>query len=208
MTPPPLRGLYVITDPRLLPDEILERRVEQALRGGAALLQYRHKGRDRNLMAVQVQRLQGLCRDHGVPLIVNDDLTLAAQSGADGLHIGRDDVDLARARQVLGQDAIIGVSCYDSLDRAREAQLGGADYVAFGSVFPSAIKPHAPRATLALLRQARAQLQIPVCAIGGITASNAHAVIQAGADMVAVIHGVFDTDDPELAARQIADQFL
>jgi thiamine-phosphate pyrophosphorylase len=154
-----------------------------------------------------VQRLRGLCRRHAVPLIINDDLALAAQTGADGLHIGRDDMDLASARQALAPGAIIGVSCYDRLDRALEAQHGGADYVAFGSVFPSSIKPHAPRAGPQLLRQARAELDIPICAIGGITAANARTVIEAGAQMVAAIHGVFGTDDPEAAARQIADQF-
>jgi thiamine-phosphate pyrophosphorylase len=208
MTPHRLQGLYVITDPRLVPDRSLDERVEQALHGGARLLQYRNKGQDGALKVHQVQRLLTLCRRHAVPLIVNDDLALAAQSGADGLHIGRDDVDLASAREALGPGAIIGVSCYDRLDRALEAQHGGADYVAFGSAFPSSIKPHAPRAGLALLRQARAELGIPICAIGGITTRNAHTVIEAGVQMVAVIHAVFGADDPETATRQIADQFL
>ncbi len=207
MTRHRLQGLYVITDPDLLPDHVLEARAEQALHGGAGLLQYRHKGRDRALKTAQARRLAGLCRRHAVPFIVNDDPALAAQSGADGLHIGRDDVDLARARQALGARAIIGVSCYDRLDRALEAQRRGADYVAFGSVFPSPVKPHAPRAGPELLRQAHAELAIPVCAIGGITPANARGVIEAGADMVAVIHGVFGADDPETAARQIARQF-
>jgi thiamine-phosphate pyrophosphorylase len=207
MTPHPLQGLYVITDPRLVPDNTLDERVGQALRGGARLVQYRDKGQDRALKVQQVQRLRGLCRRHAVPLIINDDLALAAQTGADGLHIGRDDMDLASARQALAPGAIIGVSCYDRLDRALEAQHGGADYVAFGSVFPSSTKPHAPRAGTQLLRQARAELDIPICAIGGITAANARTVIEAGAQMVAAIHGVFGTDDPQAAARRIADQF-
>lgn len=192
------RGLYLIT-----PDEgdsaRLLARVAPLL-PFAACLQYRNKHADAALRGRQAQRLHGLCRDVGVPLIINDDAGLAAEIGAEGVHLGEDDGALSTARALLGSAAIIGVSCYDDLGRAESAAIAGADYIAFGAFFPSPTKPHARRASPALLQSA-APLGLPRVAIGGVTPDNAPPLIAAGADLVAVISGVFDAPDPVAAAR-------
>lgn len=198
------RGLYVITDPGLIGGAKLAPAVEAALRGGAAMVQYRDKRTGKSRRLREVKELLALCRHYGVPLIVNDDVPLARQSGADGVHLGRDDADPAQARAVLGPRAMIGISCYDSLQHAYEAARAGADYVAFGSFFPSATKPDAAPASLELLHEARRQLDIPIAAIGGIMPDNGAALIRAGADWLAVIRGVFATPDIEAAARRYA----
>jgi len=200
-----LRGLYAITDgagaPRLLAA------VEAAIRGGAGLVQYREKSTDQGRRRAEAGALLALCRDHGVPLIINDDVELAASIGADGVHLGRDDGEVSAARVRLGPRAIIGVSCYDSLERAVHAAHSGADYVAFGSFFASASKPAAVRAPLSLLKDARAQLSIPLCAIGGITPQNGGDLVDAGADMLAVIQGLFGAADITAEARRYARLF-
>ena len=197
-TPNGMRGLYLIT-----PDDTdtarLLGRVEAVL-GTATLLQYRNKAATPALAAGQVAALQPLCRAHGVPLLVNDDWRMALEAGTDGAHLGEDDGDLRAARAALGGTAVIGASCYDSLALARAAADAGASYVAFGACFPSSTKPAARRVPAGLLLEARA-LGLPVVAIGGITPDNARGVVEAGADMVAVISGVFDADDPVAAAR-------
>ncbi|WP_455385801.1 thiamine phosphate synthase [Acidihalobacter prosperus] len=203
MNRPPLQGLYAITDARLTPGERLLERVAAALRGGARWVQYRDKGSDGSRRLAEARALAELCHQHGAGLIVNDDIELAAASGADGVHIGRDDVELDSARARLGKQAVIGVSCYNRLKLAEDATAKGADYVAFGSVFPSPTKPEAARADLALLREARARLALPICAIGGIDATNAAVVAATGVDMLAVISGVFGRDDSEGAAGEI-----
>jgi len=200
-----LRGLYAITDgspaPGLLP------RVEAAIQGGARLIQYREKSADPARRVAEAQALSVLCSGHEVSFIVNDDVELAAAVGADGVHLGKDDgrVDAARVR--LGPRAIIGVSCYDSLERALQAAHDGADYVAFGSFFASTSKPAAVRAPLSLLKEARARLPIPLCAIGGITPQNGGELVQAGADMLAVIQGLFSATDVGAAAKEYAGLF-
>lgn len=194
----PLRGLYPIT-----PDEPDTARLLArvgAVIEGAALLQYRNKSADAPLRRTQAMALAALCREAGVPLIVNDDAALAAECGAAGVHLGEHDGDPGPARARLGPTAIIGVSCYDDLDRARAAAAAGADYVAFGAFFPSATKPNARRATPALLRDS-ARLGLPRVAIGGITPDNGRGLVEAGADLLAVIAGVFDAPDPVAAAR-------
>jgi thiamine-phosphate pyrophosphorylase len=182
-----LRGLYAIT-----PDEPgLVDKVRQALEGGVALLQYRRKRRDLR----EAREVAALARRHRVPLIVNDDVELALELGADGAHLGRDDGDLRAARRRLGS-RILGVSCYNDAELARRAIDAGADYVAFGSVFASSTKPRAVRAPLALFAIA---LEAPLCAIGGITLENAPQVLEAGADLLAVVSDLFDA--PDIAAR-------
>lgn len=193
-----LRGLYLLTPDETDTPRLLAR--VGAVIAHATLLQYRNKLADARLADRQVAALLPLCRSHGVPLLVNDDWRLARARGADGAHLGEDDGDLRAAREALGDDAILGASCYDSLARARDAAAAGADYVAFGACFPSATKPNARRAGPGLLREA-ATLGLPVVAIGGITPDNARGVVEAGADMVAVIGGVFDAPDPGAAAR-------
>lgn len=197
-----LRGLYALT-PHDLTDPALIAAVAAALAGGAALVQYRAKGR---ADADTAGTLNNLCRDHGVGLIVNDDPELAAEAGAAGVHLGRDDPDIARARALLGEAAIIGVSCYNDLSRAEAATTAGADYLAFGSLYPSPTKPDAvacPPQTLT----AAGDHGLPVVAIGGITVENAGAVIAAGADLVAVISDLFTAGDIRVRARQYAALF-
>lgn len=193
-----MRGLYLIT-----PDEAdtarLLARVDAVL-AGAALLQYRNKSADATLRRRQVDALLPLCRRHGVPLLVNDDVALAANAGADGAHVGRDDAGIRTARRALGVSAIVGATCHGSLEHAAEAAAAGASYLAFGAFHPSPSKPDASRASPQLLRDAR-RFGLPLVAIGGITPSDAPALIDAGADMVAVISGVFDAADPVAAAH-------
>jgi thiamine-phosphate pyrophosphorylase len=198
----PLRGLYAVTDGRG-GDALLDL-VDALLRGGAALVQYRAKQVSAARRHAEAAALLVLCRAHRVPLIVNDDLDLAVAIGADGVHLGRDDAPLAVARQRLGQDAIVGVSCYAEFDRARTAASGGADYVAFGSLFPSPTKPAAPQAPLALLGRARRELALPVCAIGGITLANAGQALAAGSDLLAVISDLAEAPDPQARAAAYA----
>lgn len=195
----PRRGLYAIT-----PDEPdtgrLLARVETVLRAGAAWLQYRNKAASDDLRAEQALALQPLCRSLDVPLIINDDWALAATIGAAGAHLGKDDGEIALARHELGAGTILGASCYDELRLARQAAFAGASYIAFGAFFPSSTKPNARRATPDLLRDAAA-IHLPRVAIGGITPDNARPLIDAGADLIAVISGVFDAPDPAAATR-------
>lgn len=200
-------GLYAITDVLLIPDDRLTSAVEQAILGGARMIQYRDKSRDAGHRLAQAEALNALCQRHAVPLIINDDVDLAIRAGAAGVHIGRDDPALAIARAHLGKNAIIGVSCYDRLDLALDAARAGADYVAFGTFFPSPTKPTEIRASIALLQKARAALSIPIVAIGGITPNNAPLLLDVGADALAVVSGVFGQSDIQAAARRYATLF-
>jgi thiamine-phosphate pyrophosphorylase len=189
-----MRGLYAIT-PDIAELEPLLRKVEQALKAGVALLQYRNKIISKDKRLLQAKELAPLARGYGVPLIINDDLEIAAAVGANGVHLGKEDGDLAAARAKL-PGRIVGASCYNDLEKARAAVRAGASYVAFGSVFPSPTKPQALQAPLSLFA---ANLGVPLCAIGGITLDNAPALIAAGADLLAVISDLFDA--PDIAAR-------
>jgi thiamine-phosphate pyrophosphorylase len=202
-----LRGLYAITDEDLIPTASFARTVEQALRGGAAIIQYRDKSADAGKRQCQAGELRELCTVHGALLIINDDIELAKQVAADGVHIGVHDTSLYDARDLVGDDFLIGVSCYANFERARLLALQGADYVAFGAFYASPTKPDAAQATPALLTEAKQRLAVPACAIGGIDASNAGALIQAGADMVAVISGLFAQTDVEATARRLTTLF-
>ncbi len=195
------RGLYAITDDVLTAPYELLFLVEQAILGGAVMVQFRTKILDAALKLRQATDLAALCRRHDVPLIINDDVLLAAKVGADGVHLGKDDPALKAARAILGDDAIIGVSCYNELARAQKAKTAGADYVAFGRFFSSQTKPLAAQAEIALLIQAR-RLDLPVAAIGGITLDNAQALIGAGVDLLAVVQGLFGQPDVLRAAQQ------
>jgi thiamine-phosphate pyrophosphorylase len=203
---PAIEGLYAVT-PETADTDLLARKVEAAVRGGAVLVQYRNKSGTDAGRIEQLRRLAPVCRRHGARLIVNDSVGLAREIHADGVHLGRDDGDIAAARRALGPQAVIGVSCYDELPRAREAARAGADYVAFGSFFPSSTKPGAARASLDLLRQARRELDLPIVAIGGIDATNAGQLVDAGANALAVVSALFDATDVEAEARRIARLF-
>lgn len=200
----PRKGLYAITQPDGKSIAQVVADVEAALRGGAAVIQYRDKNPlDTGKLAAA---LLAVCHAHQVPLLINDSVELALAVGADGVHLGRDDGDLAAARAALGPDAIIGVSCYNDIGRATAAVAAGADYVAFGRFFPSGSKPLAAPAEIGTLQTAKRSLKVPIVAIGGILPENAGQLLAAGADLVAVIGGVFD-GDPFAAARRFQALF-
>jgi len=202
-----LHGLYAITDAGLQPAELLCERVSLAIDGGAVLIQYRDKSTDARLRLRQARALATLCAQRDVRLIINDDVTLAADCGADGVHLGKDDTGLSTARRRLGDTALIGVSCYNRLDLAQQAADAGADYLAFGRFFPSRTKPAAVGADLELLREARHRWPLPIAAIGGITPYNATALLAAGADLLAVVRGVFAAPDVRQAAADYTALF-
>ncbi|MCW8919805.1 MAG: thiamine phosphate synthase [Gammaproteobacteria bacterium] len=201
------RGLYAITDSKLLSPEQLVEAVALAIQGGAQMIQYRQKGADAQQRQWEASDLNNMCRALGIPLIINDDVALAAQVMAAGVHLGKDDADIATARATLGPRAIIGVSCYNDLQCAIAAEQAGADYVAFGSFFPSRVKPDAVKAEVALLKEAKQKLSVPVVAIGGITVDNGRQLVEAGADLLAVITELFGQADIRAAAERFADLF-
>lgn len=205
--PARLVGLYAIADTQYLNDARLLTAVSEAIAGGARIIQYRDKSHDAPTRLAQANKIAALCRQHGVLYIVNDDVALAKESQADGVHLGREDAALTQAREHLGPGTIIGVSCYNELARAEEAEKQGADYVAFGRFFPSRTKPQAVPASLDLLREAKKKLRLPVVAIGGITPENGASLIAAGADALAVIEGVFGQADVRAAAERYARLF-
>ncbi|PPD32697.1 MAG: thiamine phosphate synthase [Methylomonas sp.] len=194
----PVRGLYAITQPDHRRIEQVLQDVEAALKGGAVVVQYRDKYPIN--AALLASRLLTLCHSYQVPLLINDSVELALAVGADGVHLGRDDVDIGEARRRLGADAIIGISCYNDVAKACSAAEHGADYVAFGRFFPSGTKPLAAPAEITTLQAATQQLSVPIVAIGGILPENAGQLLAAGADLLAVIGGIFD-HEPEAAAR-------
>jgi thiamine-phosphate pyrophosphorylase len=199
-------GLYAITDAEFK-SEALAAQVELAIQGGARVIQYRDKSDDTAQRLAESEAILAVCRHHNIPLLINDDIELAAHIGAHGVHLGRDDAALAAARERLGESAIIGVSCYNRFELAQAAEAAGADYIAFGRFFSSGTKPQAAQAAPELLQRARAELHCPVVAIGGITPDNGAQLIQAGADMLAVIRGVFAADDVTQAAQSLQKLF-
>jgi thiamine-phosphate pyrophosphorylase len=202
---PAARGLYLIT-----PDDDdttrMLARTAPLLAAGVTWLQYRNKSAGDALRHEQASALQGLCVQVGVPLIINDEVCLAKSIGAAGVHLGEDDGDIAAARALLGPQAIIGASCYDQLALAERAVAAGAGYVAFGAFFPTRSKTGTRQATVALLDDAKA-LGVPQVAIGGITPDNAASLVTAGADLVAVISGVYDAADPVAAVHAYRQLF-
>jgi thiamine-phosphate pyrophosphorylase len=194
-------GLYAITESRLTPPGTTIEQVSLAIDGGAVVIQYREKHLPRKERGREARALATLCRERDIPLIINDDIELAAACGAAGVHLGQDDAPVSRARRRLGQRAIIGVSCYNQMERARTAAGTDASYVAFGRFFPSKTKPGAVQALPALLSQARREIKLPIVAIGGITPENGAELVHAGANLLAVIHGVFGQNDIRAAAQ-------
>lgn len=202
--PFPPSGLYAITGKGHTRPAELAHAVRAAIRGGARVIQYRSKAAENRQAEARLLLVE--CHALQVPLIINDDVDLARAIGADGVHLGRDDCTPGEARTRLGNAAIIGVSCYDSLEHAIAAEQQGANYVAFGRFFPSKTKPNAPVARLQTLTKAKESLHVPIVAIGGITPQNGASLIVAGADLLAVIDGVFGSD-PEQAARELQNLF-
>lgn len=201
-----ISGLYALT-PDSTDTAALLQRVRLALEGGVKVLQYRNKIADAALRLSQARALREMTQQFGVIFIVNDDAQLAALVDADGVHLGATDGEIEATRALLGHDKLIGVSCYNQLSLAHSAVKAGADYVAFGAFYASSVKPDAAVATLDLLRNARAELNVPIVAIGGIGADNGAALVQAGADALAVISAVFDAADIQLAAKNLAKLF-
>ncbi len=200
---PVIKGLYAITPDELNTAELL-RKTRLVLQGGASVLQYRNKLATGDLQLEQARALRQLTREFDTTFIVNDDARLALQADADGVHLGGEDGSVAAAREILGRAKIIGVSCYNRAPLATEAEKQGADYVAFGAFFPSGIKPDAVRAEPGLLEWARQKLDVPLVAIGGITPGNGAALVQAGADALAVISAVFDAADIQSSAQEFS----
>jgi len=198
MPSPELRGLYAITPDQADGAKLLAD-VEAALQGGCRLLQYRDKLSPMTEQVARARALRDLTRRYAARLIINDDLALCRLVDADGLHCGRDDGPLGQARAILGPDKILGASCYADIDLANAAVEAGANYVAFGAVYPSSVKPTAPRATVDLFFAAKSASTVTTCAIGGITLANAAPLITAGADLLAVITDLFAA--PDIAAR-------
>ncbi|HKS13471.1 MAG TPA: thiamine phosphate synthase [Pseudomonas sp.] len=195
-----LRGLYAITDSQLLAGRFLSH-VEAALEGGVCLLQYRDKSNDQARRLREAEALKALCERYGTRLIINDDAELAARLGV-GVHLGQTDGPLTPARALLGRNAIIGSTCHAELDLAEQAAREGASYVAFGRFFNSVTKPGAPAANLELLAQARARVKLPIAVIGGVTLDNAAALVDHGAHLLAVIHGLFGADSTQEVTRR------
>ncbi len=193
----PQKGLYAITQTANKSPETIIAEVTAALKGGAAVIQYRDKSPiDAEMLA---KKLLTICHQYNTPLIINDNVELAQKISADGVHLGKDDGSIAMARQQLGANAIIGVSCYDDCQKAQQMQAKGVDYVAFGRFFPSNSKPLASPAHIDTLQQARRSITIPIVAIGGILPENGGQLLAAGADLLAVISGIFD-NQPQQAA--------
>ncbi|MBL7004014.1 MAG: thiamine phosphate synthase [Gammaproteobacteria bacterium] len=205
MNKTPLQGLYGITSQDILLDnQLLFKKVEQALQGGMGILQYRNKHSSPIQSNDDLIRLKQLCHRYQALFIINDDVNLCKQIQADGVHLGKDDGDITNARKVLGQQPIIGKSCYDQYELALQAQQQGASYIAYGAFFPSSTKPQAPSAAFSLLDKT---LKVPVCCIGGITTSNAQPLINHGAQMLAVITDLFNVNNTKTQAEKFSQMF-
>jgi len=201
-----IKGLYAIT-PDLADLNTLIQKTKLAIEGGAFMVQYRSKIHDRDVKMQQCAAILRICREYDIPCIVNDDVEMCRILEADGVHLGENDDNIAEVRRILGEDSIIGSSCYDQLNRAKQAQKEGASYIAFGAVFPTPTKPNAPRATLELLREAKSEIQIPIVAIGGITMNNAHDVIETGIDAIAVITSLYESNSIKETAETFSQMF-
>ncbi|MFJ4196094.1 thiamine phosphate synthase [Pseudomonas sp. NPDC089534] len=195
-----LRGLYAITDSTLLEGKLLPY-VEAALEGGVTLLQYRDKSGDDTRRLREAEALRELCERYKTRLIINDDAELAARLNV-GVHLGQTDGPLSPTRALLGSGAVIGSTCHAQLELAEQAVKEGASYVAFGRFFNSSTKPGAPSCSLGLLDEARRTLHLPICAIGGITLGNAAPLVAHGADLLAVVHGLFGADSTAEVTRR------
>ena len=201
-----IQGLYAIT-PDDANTDLLLKKVEAALQGGVSVLQYRNKAANHKLKTQQARAILPLCRQYNVPFIINDSVKLCLTLDADGVHLGADDGNLAEVRERLGVSKLLGASCYNRFNLALQAQLAGADYVAFGACFASNTKPNAPEADLSLFNRAKLELGIPVIGIGGVTLQNAAQLIAAGANAIAVINAIFYADDIKSASRQFSSLF-
>jgi thiamine-phosphate pyrophosphorylase len=201
-----MKGLYIVT-PDWDDTQKLVEVTELALRGGAALVQYRHKNAGPALRREQAERLLALCRRYQRPFIVNDHVDLCVALDADGVHVGGTDDSIAQVRAALGPGKLVGASCYGSLQLARDAYQAGASYVAFGGFYPSRVKKYPVTTPAEIITQSKAEVPLPSVVIGGMTQQNSAALVAAGADMVAVISSVYMAADPKAAAGEFARLF-
>ena len=203
-----LQGLYVLTNDRFFRHHEWADRIEQSILGGANIIQLREKNLPDQALLPLANIIQEICGYYDATFIINDRVSLAHKINADGVHIGRDDLQFSAARQYLGPNFIIGVSCYRNIYRALHLQYTGADYVAFGSIFASQTKTKANRCPISVIVKAKQLLNIPVCAIGGIDSVSIRAVSRTGADMFATSHAVFNAADPRVAANNLCQQAI
>ena len=201
------RGLYIVT-PDWDDTEKLVSVTEKALRGGAVLVQYRHKTAQPDLRREQAKALFALCRRYKVPFIINDDVDLAIELDVDGIHVGESDESVALVRKRAGPDRIIGASCYGEMELVRRTVSEGASYIAFGGFYPSPIKKYEVTTPISIIGETRKELpDVVSCAIGGITLENVAPLMEQGVDLISVISSVYMAEDPEAAARAFADLF-
>lgn len=201
-----MKGLYLVTPDWDDTQKLLDV-TEAGLRGGAALVQYRHKTADAQLRKEQAAALQALCRSYDRPFIVNDFIELCMELDADGVHVGGTDTAVAQVRATVGPAKIVGASCYGSMELARDAWRAGASYVAFGGFYPSRVKKYEVTTSPQIVAQAKTEIPLPSVVIGGMTHENSVPLVAQGADMVAAISSVYMVNDPEAAARRFADLF-
>lgn len=201
-----MKGLYLVT-PDWDDTDKLVAASEQAIAGGASLLQYRHKTANKELRTEQAAALLTLCRRLNVPLIINDHIDLCEQLDADGIHVGGTDASVADVRTRVGQDKIVGASCYGDLQLARHAAAAGASYVAFGGFYPSRVKKYEVTTSPDIITRALSEIDLPICVIGGMTVENSRPLVSLGAHMVAAISSVYSTDDHRLAASAFVSLF-
>ena len=197
--------LYAITDRSWLNGETLADEVEKALRGGATIVQLREKGLDHDALLQEAIEIGALCHRYSVPFIINDDVQIALECGADGVHVGQEDMAAAEARRLLGPDRIVGVTC-KTVEQAIEAERQGADYLGSGAMFPSLAKPGATGISFDTLRAICAAVETPVVAIGGITHENVDKLRDTGIAGVCVVGAIFAQPDPEQAARALKEK--
>jgi thiamine-phosphate pyrophosphorylase len=201
-----MKGLYLVT-PDWDDTQKMLAATEAGLRGGAAIVQYRHKTASPELRREQAAQLQALCRRYGKPFIVNDFVELCMELDADGIHVGGTDMSVAQVRAAVGPAKILGASCYGSLELAQNAHRAGASYVAFGGFYPSRVKKYEVSTPTEIVAQAKREIPLPNVVIGGMTQQNSVPLIAQGADMVAAISSVYFADDPEAAARAFVKLF-
>lgn len=202
-----MKGLYAIVDASVTPRRELAALTKDVIQGGAAIIQYRDKTATPNKLRETAAEILLICQAAGIPLLLNDHPTKCLDIGADGVHLGQEDMNIASARALLGPGLIVGASCYNDLELALQAERDGASYVAFGAIYSSATKPSAPPASLNTLSRAKQTISVPLVAIGGITPDNGAAVVSAGADMIAAISGLTASNSPLQAAQLYSNLF-
>jgi len=199
-----LRGLYVITDKKLIDRDQFVLTVEKSIKGGASIVQLREKDTPEKEIIDLGRQILKVTKQYNVPLIINDSPELTREIGADGVHLGGEDCSITKARELLGNNAIIGVTCYNEINRGLYAVQNGADYVAFGTPYYTPTKPEREPTSIDTLKKAVSLIKtIPIFAIGGITKENAGPILETGVNGIAIITSIFGSTDPETSAREL-----